>query len=363
MGEQDVKKETEEKIDRGRGNALNRKVGLVLCLLLAAVIGGLWMWYDGKVRVTTDNAFIEGHVHRISARIAGQVLEVPVEDNQRVRAGDVLAVLDPADYRTRVRNAEARLAMARNETSEDYAEVTEEEGALGQARAALEQAELDLRRGAALFDQEVIPREKLDRLRTSRKVAVARVSQVQGAVQAARARIGVAADGGREARIAQREAELAEARLRLSYTRILAPADGYVTRKSVEVGNNIQPGQALMALVELEAPWIVANYKESQLTHLRPGQPVEFTVDAYPGRSFSGTIDSIMAGTGAAFSLLPPENATGNYVKVVQRVPVKIGIDPESDPGHVLRVGMSVVPVVHTGKSLGEILAHLNPFD
>ena len=130
----------------------------------------------------------------------------------------------------------------------------------------------------------------------------------------------------------------------------------------MEVGNYVQPGQALLALVTLDDAWITANYKESQLTHIRPGQKVEFTVDAYPGRTFTGKVDSIMAGTGAAFSLLPPENATGNYVKVVQRIPVKIVIDSNSDPEHLLRVGMSVVPTVLTGRTTDAVLKGLNPF-
>jgi membrane fusion protein (multidrug efflux system) len=167
---------------------------------------------------------------------------------------------------------------------------------------------------------------------------------------------------GNKARVLQRKAQLEEARLQLSYTRITAPRDGYITRKGIEPGANVQAGQPLLALVPLQDAWVTANYKESQLTHIRPGQRVEFTVDAYPGRRFTGRVDSIMAGTGAAFSLLPPENASGNYVKVVQRVPVKIVIDRNSDPEHLLRVGMSIVPTVLTGRSTADVLKDLNPF-
>jgi len=136
----------------------------------------------------------------------------------------------------------------------------------------------------------------------------------------------------------------------------VAPNDGYVTRRGVEAGNYVQPGQALMAVVSLKDAWITANYKESQLTDVRPGQKVEFTVDSYPGRRFTGQVESVMAGTGAAFSMLPPENATGNYVKVIQRVPVKIAIDKGSDPEHLLRVGMSVVPVILTGRRFTDVI-------
>jgi membrane fusion protein (multidrug efflux system) len=176
------------------------------------------------------------------------------------------------------------------------------------------------------------------------------------------AEAGLGGTQGGKAKVLERRALLQEAELQLSYTKIYAARDGYITRKSVEPGANIQAGQALMALVPLKDAWITANYKERQITHIQPGQKVEFSVDAYPGRTFSGRVDSIMAGTGAAFSLLPPENATGNYVKVVQRIPVKIAIDNSSVPGHLLRVGMSVVPTVLTGRSGSAVLRGLNPF-
>jgi membrane fusion protein (multidrug efflux system) len=343
----------------GRRWVKKRHVGTLLVLLV--VLGGLCMWYRSKALVETDDAFVESHVHVISPRVAGHVLRVLVKDNQRVGKGDLLVELDPAEYQAQVDRAAAVLALAENETSGDHAAVDQARAGVGQVRAVLEQAELDLQRGEALLAREVMPKEQVDRLRTAVRVASARLQESREALKRARAVIGQSARGG-EARIAQRRAELAAARLDLNYTRIIAPADGYVTRKNVELGNNVRAGQPLLALVELEQPWIVANFKEGQLAHVQSGQKVEFTVDAFPGRSFSGRVDSIMAGTGAAFSLLPPENATGNYVKVVQRIPVKIAIERESDPQHLLRVGMSVVPTIHTGLRLGEALAGLNPF-
>jgi membrane fusion protein (multidrug efflux system) len=196
----------------------------------------------------------------------------------------------------------------------------------------------------------------LDRLYTAKKIAQMQLKEAQEAEHHAQAVIGISGNGSRDARVAQKQGELETASLNLSYTRIVAPSDGYITRKSVELGNYIQPGQALMALVTLDDAWVTANYKESQLTHVKPGQKVEFTVDTYPGRTFKGSVESIMAGTGAAFSMLPPENATGNYVKVIQRIPVRIAIDKGSDPGHLLRVGMSVVPTILTGKSFSETI-------
>jgi membrane fusion protein, multidrug efflux system len=194
-------------------------------------------------------------------------------------------------------------------------------------------------------------------------VAESQLKEAQEAYKRALTEAGLAGKaGGNRAKVLQRQAQLREARLQLSYTRIVAPGNGYITRKGVEPGANIQAGQPLMALVPLQDAWITANYKEGQLTHIKPGQKVEFTVDAYPGRTFKGRVDSIMAGTGAAFSLLPPENATGNYVKVVQRIPVKIVIDNNSDPDHLLRVGMSVIPTVLVERSTGDILKGLIPF-
>ncbi|AJY71639.1 HlyD family secretion protein [Geobacter sulfurreducens] len=349
---------------QGKGSGgKRRRAGIVLLILLVVgtVIGLRWLVH-GMTYISTDNAFVESHIHAVSSRVPGTVAAVYVTDNQAVKKGDLLAELDPSDYRTRVSEATAALAMARNETSGDYAQVEAARAAVDHARARLAQADLDLTRGTALLAKEVIPREQFDRLETAKRVAAAQVREAEEQMRKAQAEIGLSGSGSREARVALRDAQLATASLNLSYTKILAPADGYVTRKSVEPGNTVQAGQPLMAVVDLDDVWITANYKESQLTHMKPGQKVTFTVDAYPGRTFSGRIDSIMAGTGAAFSLLPPENATGNYVKVVQRVPVKIAVDRASDPGHLLRVGMSVVPSVDVERSLGDILHGLWPF-
>jgi membrane fusion protein (multidrug efflux system) len=340
-----------------------RRAGIILMLLVVVgIISGLWLWCKSKTHVTTDNAFIESHIYSISARVPGTVVHVSVIDNQPVKKGDLLVELDANDYRTRMQNATAQLDVARNETSSNYAQVDAARAALNSDKAKLEQAELDLARGKALFKKEVIPKEQLDRLETARRIAAAKLIETEGSVRRAMAILGLTGAGGKDAQIERKKAELEESRLNLSYTRIFAPADGYITRKSVEPGNNIQAGQPLLALVALNDVWITANYKEKQLSHVRPGQKVEFTVDTYSGKKFTGVVDSIMAGTGAAFSLLPPENATGNYVKVVQRIPVKIIVDKGSDPQHLLRVGMSVEPTILTGRKLGDILKELNPF-
>jgi len=364
MSEEGNDKQEKSDSESKSGGGRRRKVGLVLLgLILAGAATGGWFWYKSKIEVTTDDAFVQTHIHQISARVPGHVLQVPPADNQRVAAGDLLVELDAADYHARVANAGAMVAIARNEASEDYARINAALATLQQAEARRRQAGLDLARGEGLFAREVIPRERLEQLQTADRVAAGALAEARENLAMARAAVGAAQNGDLEARVARRQAELDLARLNLSYTRIVAPVSGYVTRKTVEVGNNVQAGQPLLTLVQLEDPWVVANYKESQLTHVEPGQRVTFSVDTYPGVTFRGRVDSIMAGTGAAFSLLPPENATGNYVKVVQRIPVKILIDRDSDPQHLLRVGMSVVPTIFTGRSFGDIVGHLNPFN
>lgn len=344
----------------------NGKRGRALIILLVAglvsVVLGLAWWVRAKSHIETDNAFIEAKTVAISCKVAGTVRRVLVEDNQYVKKGDPLVELDQEDYQVQVAQAEAGVSVAENETGGDQLRAEGARATVELARARAEQAELDLQRGEALFRREVIPREQLDRLRTARRVAESQLQEAREGLKQAQAVAGLAGPGGARARVRQRQAQLNDARLKLSYTRVLAPTSGYITRKSVEPGANIQAGQPLMALVPLQDAWIVANYKEGQLTHIRPGQKVEFTVDAYPGRNFTGKVDSIMAGTGAAFSLLPPENATGNYVKVVQRIPVKITIDSNSDPEHLLRVGMSVIPTVLVERSTSAILKDLVPF-
>jgi membrane fusion protein (multidrug efflux system) len=285
-----------------------------------------------------------------------------VNDNQLVKKGDLLVEIDPRDYQVQMAKAAAGVGVAENETGGEYLKAEAARAAWQSAGARQEQAVQDQERGEKLFGREVIPKEQLDRLKTARRVAESQLKEADEYLKRTQAEAGLGGKSGGRAKVLERKALLSEAGLQLSYTKIYAARDGYITRKSVEPGANIQAGQALMALVPLQDAWITANYKERQITYIQPGQKVEFRVDAYPGRIFSGRVDSIMAGTGAAFSLLPPENATGNYVKVVQRIPVKITIDNSSDPQHLLRVGMSVVPTVVTGRSSRAVLKELNPF-
>lgn len=345
--------------------AFNKRQKALLILLIIIVAGGwfgLRLFIRSKTHVETDNAFIEARIIPVSSKVSGTVTRVLVNDNQFVKQGQLLLEIDQNDYKLQVSRAAAGVGVAENETGGELLKAEAARAALQSARARHDQAALDLERGEKLYSREVIPKEQLDRLRTANRVAQSQLQEAGENLKRAQFEAGLGAKTGNKAKVLERRAQLDEARLQLSYTRIHAPRDGYITRKSIEAGVNIQAGQHLMALVPLQEAWITANYKERQITHIKAGQKVEFTVDSYPGRTFSGRVDSIMAGTGAAFSLLPPENATGNYVKVVQRLPVKIAIDNSSDPQQLLRVGMSVVPTILTERSAGDVLKELNPF-
>jgi membrane fusion protein, multidrug efflux system len=344
------------------GSKRTRALLILLTVIIIGAVFGLRWFISGRSNIETDNAFIEARIVQVSSKVSGTVARVLVGDNQFVKQGDLLLEIDGQDYQLQIAKAAAEVGMAENEMGGEQIKAEGARAALQSARARFDQSVLDLNRAEKLFSRDVLSKEQLDRLTTAKRVSEAQMKEAEEALKRAQAEAGLAIKSGGKAKILQRKAQLDEAHLRLSYTRIYAPRDGYITRKAIEVGVNIQAGQPLMALVPLQDAWITANYKERQITYLKPGQKVEFTVDAYPGKTFNGTVDSIMAGTGAAFSLLPPENATGNYVKVVQRVPVKICIDRNSDPERLLRVGMSVVPVILTGRSSGDVLKELNPF-
>jgi len=286
------------------GNNQNKKKKAFMIVGIVVAIGLTAGWfYNGyrKTHISTDDAFIDGDIYTISARINGTVKTVYVASNQAVKKDDVLVELDPLDYRSRREAAHANLEFQ---------------------RANLRQAERELKRAKALFDQDANSADRYDKAISTQEISAAQVKLA--------------------------EEQLRQAELNLGYMVIKAPADGFVTRKNVMPGNQIQAGQPLMAVVNLDELKVIANYKETELERIRPGQDVEITVDSYPGKVFKGKVDSIMAGTGVTFSLFPAENATGNYVKVVQRIPVKIVLEKDADKEHLLKVGMSVVPTVIT---------------
>lgn len=359
----DTTSSTGSEPDSKPGNG--KKIKALIILLTVILIGGwsgLKMFITSKTHIETDNAFIEARIVPVSSKVSGTVARVLVGDNQFVKRGDLLFEIDGRDYQLQIAKAAAGVGMAVNETGGEQMKAEGARAALQSAKARFDQAVLDLSRAEKLYSRDVLSKEQLDRLTTARRVSEAQLKEAEEVLKRFQAEAGLAIKSGSKAKILQRKAQLDEAEQQFSYTKIHAPRDGYITRKTIEAGVNIQAGQPLLSLVPLQDAWITANYKERQITWLKPGQKVEFSVDAYPGKTFSGTVDSIMAGTGAAFSLLPPENATGNYVKVVQRVPVKINIDRNSDPERLLRVGISVIPVVLTGRSSGDVLKELNPF-
>jgi membrane fusion protein (multidrug efflux system) len=295
-----------------------------------------------KTHISTDDAYIDGDIYTIAAKVNGTVKAVLVDSNQAVKKGDLLVEIDPVDYDVKLMEARSALNVEKAKLDESETKIASARANLELARANLKLAETEKNRADKLIQEQVIPQERYDRAMTTYEVARAQVTAAEEQLRQAESQKITQAS-----LIKQKDATASLANLNYEYTKIYAPADGYVTKKNVQPGNQIQAGQPMMAVVSLEKGLsILANYKETEVENIRPGQEVKITVDSYPGRVFKGKVDSIMAGTGVTFSLFPAENATGNYVKVVQRIPVKIALDPGTDKDHVLRIGMSVVPTV-----------------
>ena len=331
-----------------------RFIPLVVVLGLL-IIGAVAAYYFIAVRPyeTTDDAFIDGHAIQISPQVSGHVLTVLINDNQSVKKGDPLVQIDPCDYdaalgqaRANLAAAQGRLAQAQHQVIVSRAKAEQERAAVGVAEAGATRAEADLARYQNI-ESRAVSREQVDAAIAAAHSSAAALEEARKKADASDAQIGQdqAQIPTAEAGVQQAEAALRQAELNRSYADITTPEDGWVTRRVVEQGQYVQVGQALLAIVPRHV-WITANFKETQLTYMKPGQPVWIKVDAFPQRKFRGHVDSIQAGTGAQFSLLPPENAAGNYVKVVQRVPVKIVFDEGEVPDFPLPLGASVVPEV-----------------
>jgi membrane fusion protein (multidrug efflux system) len=329
----------------GNGNN-GKKIRAFAIVGIIVAVGLAFSWfYTGyrKTHVSTDDAFIDGNIHTIAAKINGTVKNVPVNDNQLVKKGDLLIEIDPADYATRSREAQSLLGVEKAKLSEAETRISAGQANLELAQANLKLAETDKTRAEKLIAEQAISQERYDRAITTYDVARAQVRAAQEQLRQAESQ-----KLTQSSTIRQRAAAADLAELNVNYTKLYAPVDGYVTKRSAQVGNQIQAGQPLMAVVPLNDIWVVANYKETEMGAIKPGQEVRIRVDSYPGREFRGKVDSIMAGTGVTFSLFPAENATGNYVKVVQRIPVKIIFQDGADKDRVLRIGMSVEPTVLT---------------
>jgi membrane fusion protein (multidrug efflux system) len=362
----------EEKRERTNQGRRKKIAFLLLSLLLLGGAGGVYYYLRyQRTHISTDDAYVDGHVHTIAPKISGTVKAILVKDNQRVKKGEVLVEIDPVDYIVSLKEAEASLEAergkllelqdgveaARRQLAENLASLKGARADLDLQEANLSQNRKDREREEFLMQKNLVARQEYDRSQTAYEVSEAqvksareRIRQMEASLETQRAviRQAEAALPPQRALIRQKEEELKQAALNEEYTVIRSPADGYVTKRTVEVGNQVQVAQPLLAVVPLTADrvWITANYKETDLKEVRPGQRVRIKVDTYPGRIFYGRVNSVMAGTGAVFSLFPPENATGNFVKVVQRIPVKITLEEGADPDHLLRIGMSVVPTI-----------------
>ena len=376
---------------------------VIVAIILIVVVGGVFLWrYLGSYE-STDDAQVDAHLYPVSARISGYVTKVNVDDNQYVQKGAVLVEIDPKDYEVAVEQAKASLASAEATAQSLNIDVpitsvstssqlkfaasgVEDAGAgiaaaekqVAAAQAQLEAAEAndvkaqdDLHRYKALVDKQEVAEQVYDQALATAKASTATVAAARNneaaaeqAVHQARSRLGQSEASQRSAEtgpqqvsstqararaaiadVQQKRAALEQAKLNLQYTQIVAPISGEVN-KTVVVGLNVQPGQQLLTVVPLEEVWITANFKETELRQMKVGQKSEIHVDS-SGRTFKGHVDSIAGATGPLFSLLPPENATGNYVKIVQRIPVKIVLEPGENQDHQLRPGMNVVPDVY----------------
>jgi membrane fusion protein (multidrug efflux system) len=364
---------------------------IVAAVAILLLVAGAFIWHYYSVRESTDDAQIDGHINPISPRVTGTVLRVLHDDNEVVQAGDLLVELDPKDYEVAVDRARADLANAQanataanvgvplTQTTSSSQLVAADAGVKGaerdieSAKAKLNDAQAmyaktsaDLKRMEQLIAKDEISHQQYDAAVAANNSAKAQVDAATSAIASAESRaaqsqaqaeaartvpeqlkVTRARAGAASAEVQRAISALAQAELNLKYTRIVAPVTGVLSKRSVEPGQTVQAGQPLFSIVNLDDIWTTANFKETQLRDMKVGQKAKIKVDAY-GRDYNGTVESIGAATGARFSLLPPENATGNYVKVVQRIPVRIRFDKGQDPNHQLRPGMSAEPVVYT---------------
>jgi membrane fusion protein (multidrug efflux system) len=346
--------------------APSNKRRFVLALVGLGILLGLgWgakQWLYGRSHESTDNAQVDGHLVPVLAKVSGYVTRVNVAENDRVRADSMLVRIDEREYAVKLAQAEADLAAARAATGGGgvqgqaqaaVANATGQEAALNAgvvaARANAVKAEADLRRMRELVAKQVVSRQQLDAAQAAADAARAQLTAAQNNANAAGAGVSNAQAGVRlaQARLAAMQAARDNAQLQLSYTRVTSPVAGIVSRKGIEVGQLVQAGQPMLTIVSDTGVWITANFKETQLSDLKVGQPVELEVDAYGGCVAKGRVESLSAATGAKFALLPPDNATGNFTKVVQRVPVRIQVTEGCGKDRPLRPGMSVV--AHVG--------------
>lgn len=328
--------------------------------LLAAIGGayyGHYWWTEGRYIVSTDDAYLKADTSAIAAKVAGYITAVPITDNETVKQGDVLATIDDRDYAIAVESArnklatqDATIARLKEQANAQKAVIEQAKAQVASAKANEVRTQADFERADALARKEFGSLKTLDQARADRDQARAAVQSAQAALLSAEANLGVLDAQVKEAQSVRAELQtsLDKANLDLSFTTVKAPFNGTVGNKAVQVGQYVQPGTRLLALVPLDTVYVEANYKETQLDGIDPGQRADISVDAAGGREFHGVVESIAPASGSQFSLLPPENATGNFTKIVQRVPVRIKVSGEAVREGVLRPGLSVVTYIHT---------------
>ena len=330
---------------------------LAAVFLIAGAAAAAWWWFDGRWYETTDDAYAQGNLVQLTPRIAGTVIRIDAYDTALVRAGDPVVVLDPADTQTGLDEAKAALAQTVRRVRQLYANTDALRAAVQQRRAEWRRAQEDLQRRTGLPDARALAEEDLKHAQAQAETSTAalKVAEQQLAASAAlvsRTTVATHPD------VRQAGAKLGEAYLAASRATLVAPVTGYVAKRSVQLGQQVAPGAPLLAIVPLAEVWVDANFKETQLQHVRIGQPVTLTADLYGGAvTYRGSVIGLAPGTGSAFALLPPQNATGNWIKIVQRLPVRIRLDPRELAAHPLRVGLSMNVSIDTHDRSGPVLA------
>jgi membrane fusion protein, multidrug efflux system len=336
---------------------------ILSAVILSVAVWGIRKFVFAQSHVETDNAQVDGHITPVAPKVQAFVAQVRVEENQHVDAGDTLVVLDDRDLKVRLQQAEAdyaaamaasggrgRAGQAVSQLAASQAQAQSAQASVASAEAAARKASSDLERIRGLAAQKIVPAQQLDAAQAANDAAEANLEAARRQASAAGSVVAAsgAAVSGAEARLAGARAAVENARLQLSYTVITAPISGVIGRRTVEQGALMQVGQTLLSIIPDRDVWVTANIKETDLADVAVGNSVEFTVDAYPGRHFRGHVESLSPATGARFALLPPDNATGNFTKVVQRLPVRVAVDGGADEQHPLRPGMSVVVTIST---------------
>jgi membrane fusion protein (multidrug efflux system) len=342
----------------GMGPRRRRRFILIAALVVVVVaVGALLWWLHARNYEDTDDAYVDVHIVHVSPQIAGRVQRIHASDNMRVHAGDLLVEIDPADASAHLDQAMAQEAQAKAQLAQARADLSARQANYEQARASARgvaaQAanathDLERYRGLQMEMPAAVAARQLDEARTTAINAAAQSDTADKQVRAAAAQVDAARTqvAGAEAAVKTAQAQVRQAQISLGYTRVVAPIDGTIANESVAAGNTVSPGTEMLAIVPFDV-WVTANFKETQLDLMKPGQQVDIKVDAYPDIAFHGHVDSIQRGAGQAFQVLPAQNATGNFIKVVQRVPVKIIIDGPTDAIGLLGPGMSVNPRVH----------------